>query len=512
MRKTMRILTTLAVILTITILVVPAPSFADEVATERVVIQFKPGHKTALMQATSIQNAQRHYEFDELNAVVVTLPVGEIDKLRSNPSVLSIEKDARRYPADQTIPYGVEKVEARDTWDANHDGLIDPGAPTGAGRTVCIIDSGVDADHPDLVGVNFVGGYPSDWNIDNYGHGTHVAGTIAAVNNAEGVVGVTPGTVSLYIVKVFGDTGSWTYSSTLVDAAYRCRDAGANVISMSLTGSYESSYEDNAFQTLYNQGLLLVAAAGNGGGTDYGYPASYDSVISVAAVNESNVVASFSRRNDQVELAAPGVGVYSTYKNGTYAYMSGTSMATPHVAAAAALVWSADPAKTNQQIRSAFQQTALDLGAPGRDNEYGYGLVKAKCACALLNPVPTSVELVSFEAALRNAAIQLTWETASEADSLGFNVYRAESVDGPRVQLNDSLIASQAPGSPVGASYQFVDETAEPGISYYYWLEALDVQGDSTFHGPVAAELLPMQRLLPVRARLAPAAPVIGNR
>lgn len=506
MKNLIRVASILTIVLSIVAFIVPSHSYAQEPAVERVIVQFKSGYEQTITEATERQGGKIHYEFAEMNAVAMTLPVSAIESLREDPNVLSVEKDVVRYPADEVVPYGVDQVEARDVWDANHDGIIDPGKPTGAGRTVCIIDSGLDTSHPDFAGVN-VSGYPSGWNTDNYGHGTHVAGTIAAANNGAGVVGVTPGTVSLYIVKVFGDSGQWVYSSTLVNAAQKCRDAGANIISMSLVGAYYSSFENAAFQNLYDDdGILIVAAAGNGGGTDYGYPASYDSVISVAAVNQSNVVASFSRKNDKVELAAPGVSIYSTFKDGGYAYMSGTSMATPHVSASAAVVWSSDPTATNAQVREALTQTALDLGAPGRDNEYGYGLVRTYCAYQYLSPsAPTAVELAHLDAASADTGIRVEWETASELDSLGFNVYRAESVDGPRTRLNADLIASQNPGSPVGATYQFVDETASPGVTYYYWLEAMDIHGGSLFHGPVNAELKPMSRLLPARPRLAPA-------
>lgn len=356
-------------------------SVAAQQEEARVIIHYRANGRAAVMQRLQSQGARVHFQFDELNAVAVTLPPQAIQAMRANADVLAIEPDEIRYLATQTVPYGVDAVQARAVWDANFDGLVDSGAPTGAGRTICIIDSGIQANHEDFQGAKIIGGYPAGWDTDNFGHGTHVAGIIAAMNNALGVVGVTPGTVSLYILKVFGDTGSWTYASTLVDAAYRCRDAGANIITMSLEGASYSSIENFAFNQLYNDyGILSVAAAGNSGGTAYAYPASYDAVISVGAVDQNNIVASFSRRNDKVELVAPGVSVYSTYKNNTYVNMSGTSMATPHVAAVAALVWSANPSWTNAQIRQALANSALDLGEPGRDTAYGYGLVQAYSA------------------------------------------------------------------------------------------------------------------------------------
>ncbi len=399
--KHMRFFMVVCILAAFAAVVFPMPAAAQE--ETRVIIQYRANGRAAVMQRLQSQGARVNFQFDELNAVVVSLPAQAVNAMRANPDVLAIEPDEPRYLSNQTVPYGVDAIQARNIWDANFDGLIDAGAPTGAGRTICIIDSGIQRNHEDFQGVNIIGGYPAGWDTDNYGHGTHVAGTIAAMNNAVGVVGVTPGTVSLYILKVFGDTGGWTYASTLVDAAYRCRDAGANIITMSLEGANFSSIENYAFNQLYNDyGILSVAAAGNSGGTAYAYPASYEAVISVGAVDQNKVVASFSRRNDRVELVAPGVSVYSTYKNNSYANMSGTSMATPHVAAAAALVWSANPSWTNAQIRQALSSSAQDLGEPGRDNAYGYGLVQAQSALTALGgaastpPAPNTPPVATF--------------------------------------------------------------------------------------------------------------------
>ena len=485
MGKISRVTGTVLSILVVVAFVLPAHSYAEG-QSERVMVEFVPGQKAFVENALVAKGAEVHYVFDDLNVMAVTLPSKSIDSILNNPNVVHVEPDVLRFPTDQVVPYGVDSVEARDVWDADRNGVIDPGAPTGAGRTVCIIDSGIAIGHEDFAGVNVIGGYPAGWDTDNYGHGTHVAGIVAAMNNTMGVLGVTPGEVSLYLVKVWGDNGEWIYSSTLIDAANHCRDAGAQIINMSLAGTAYSGYENTNFQNLYNQGVLLVAAAGNGGGTAYAYPASYDSVISVGAVNQNNVVASFSRQNDKVEFTAPGVNIYSTWKDGGYVYMSGTSMAAPHVAAAAAVVWSSDPSKTNAEVRSALQQTALDLGAPGRDNAYGYGVVQAADAIGLLDPAPTAVELTRFDAKATRRGVRIEWETASEIDNLGFNLYRAESLDGPQVQINDSLIPSKVPGSPVGAVYSLLDQNVQPNTIYYYWLEDVNIQGIATRHGPVS--------------------------
>jgi subtilisin family serine protease len=513
---------------------VTSSSDADHV---RVIIQYKPGSRSALEQAIKANGGEFHYKFDSLNSFAVTLPVSALDGIARNPNVVLIEDDAPRYITgsttspvfnilaqspyeEQVIPYGIDMVQARDVWDPNHDGLVDPGAPTGAGKTVCIIDTGLYIEHEDLLGVDVIGGYGYrvnlPWDEDGVGHGTHVAGTITAMNNNLGVVGVTPGTVSLYIVRVFNDQGNWINASTLIDASNRCANAGADIISMSLSGAIYSATEEAAFDTHFANGILSIGAASNDGVSTYHYPASYDSVISVGALDATKTWADFSNFNDQVELAAPGVSVLSTvpfietntvmvdsityygnhientargtasgflvdgglcgltntswngmvvlcergdntfaekvlnvqnsggtaaliYNNvpdnfyGTidpnnssiiglslsqadgqflrtykldmnasvtsnlpvtgsgYEAWDGTSMATPHVSGVAALVWSCLPEATNAQVRNALTSTALDLGAAGRDDYYGYGLVQALDACEVLRP--TSIEI-----------------------------------------------------------------------------------------------------------------------
>ena len=482
MKHMSRLFIAVCILATFVVAVIPVPIAAQE--EMRVIIHYRANTRAAVVQQLQAQGAKINYQFDELNAVAVSLPAHAIAALQADPAVLAVETDYPRYHANQVVPYGVDAVEARSVWDANRDGIIDAGAPTGEGLVICIIDSGIQRNHEDFQRVNIIGGYPAGWDTDNYGHGTHVAGTIAAMNNTLGVVGVTPGTVSLYIIKVFGDTGSWTYASTLVDAAYRCRDAGADIINMSLEGANFSSIENYAFNQLYNTyGILSVAAAGNGGGTAYAYPASYDAVISVGAVDQNNVVASFSRRNDRVELVAPGVSVFSTFKNSSYAYMSGTSMATPHVSAAAALVWASFPEMTASQVRLQLQTTAQDLGAPGRDNAYGYGLLNTYVATGGMSP--TAVDLIRFEGSVAPDGILIEWETAMEMDHLGFNLYRMTTQEGLWTPLNPELIPAQVIGSPMGAVYTFADTDVEPGETYLYRLEDVDVNGKVTSHGPI---------------------------
>jgi serine protease len=283
-----------------------APVQPGQPESDRYIVKFtNPGSGRAAVVAAG---GAILLDLPEVSAAAARLPAQALQALAKNPNIEYVEPDVPRYALAQTTPYGIGMVQANLVSDA------------GAGdRKVCIIDSGYDTSHEDLppaTGTNVSG--TGDWSVDGCGHGTHVAGTIAAVNNSTGVVGVLPNAkVNLHIIKVFGSNCAWAYSSTLINAANACRTAGANIISMSLGGGSSSTTERNAFQSLYDAGILSIAAAGNAGTTQHSYPASYASVVSVAAVDSAKVAASFSQRNNQVELAAPGVAVRSTVPMGT---------------------------------------------------------------------------------------------------------------------------------------------------------------------------------------------------
>ncbi|BBN83391.1 hypothetical protein PA25_33760 [Pseudoalteromonas sp. A25] len=322
-------------------------------------------------------NLQPMTALPSVNAVVMEVTPEKLEELKANPQVANVEADPKRFLMAESTPYGINMVQANqlaDTMSGN--------------RKVCIMDTGYTLNHPDLPSTGITGddGYGSNdtgnWYNDGNGHGTHVAGTIAAIGgNGQGVVGVNPsGQLGLHIVKVFNDQGRWAYGSDLIKAIEQCESAGANVTSMSLGGSGSSTAERSAFQNSYNRGVLHIAAAGNSGNSSLSYPASYDAVVSVAAVDSSENKASFSQYNSQVEIAAPGVGVNSTWNDNGYKSISGTSMATPHVSGVAALVWSHFPNCTNDEIRKVLNNTAKDKGTAGRDTSYGYGIVQAKAA------------------------------------------------------------------------------------------------------------------------------------
>lgn len=221
---------------------------------------------------------------------------------------------------------------------------------------------------------------------DPNGHGTHVAGIIAARVNGFGVAGVAP-KVLLYAVRVLDASGSGYISDIakgIVEATKGPDNiAGtqddADVISMSLGGPDSPTLRD-AVQYAYSYGVVLVAAAGNEGASQPSYPAAYPEVIAVGAVDSSYRVPSWSNRNP--DLVAPGVNILSTWNNGGYAYASGTSMACPHVSGTVALIQALRLASGHQklspdQVRNVLISTAIDLGSAGYDSLYGYGLVDA---------------------------------------------------------------------------------------------------------------------------------------
>lgn len=247
---------------------------------------------------------------------------------------------------------------------------------------VAVVDTGIDYNHPELSGNYLPGGY--DWinhdtdPMDDHGHGTHCAGIIGAVgNNNVGIAGMT-WNIKLIAEKVLRYDGYGTYWSVGQGIAHACL-RGAKIISLSLGGESYSSYLHQAVKFAYNQGCLLVVASGNNppGSTDIRYPAKFSEAIAVGATDSSDTKPTWGNSGLEQELVAPGAYIYSTLPGSSYGYLSGTSMACPHVAGTAALIWSANPDLTRDEVRCFLRSGAEDLGAPGWDQEYGYGLVRA---------------------------------------------------------------------------------------------------------------------------------------
>ena len=266
-------------------------------------------------------------------------------------------------PAEKEIPWGVKRVNAAGA------------SNSGKGVKVAVVDTGIDFRHPDLA-PNYKGG----WNaivstatpLDDQGHGTHVSGTIAAVKDLKGVVGVAP-SVDLYGVKVLDKNGSGQYSWVVAGIEWAVMN-GMDVINMSLGGGSGTEALKQIMIKSKEMGVAVVCAAGNDSGP-VNFPAKYPEAIAVSASDSADKIASFSSRGPEIVVIAPGVNVYSTRKGGGYTTMSGTSMACPHTAGLAALAVGAG-AHGSDAVRAALKKAANPL--PGLTPvQQGAGLVDA---------------------------------------------------------------------------------------------------------------------------------------
>jgi thermitase len=284
--------------------------------------------------------------------------------------------------------YGMQKIQAPTGWDM----FFGTNAyPSTGGAKVGIVDTGIRRTHQDLAGkvvdcatytqpfLGLIGGNQLQNGTcnDGNGHGTHVAGTITAnTNNAIGVAGVAFNS-PLAICKGLDDSGSGA-TSVIASCIRWVKDRGAKVISMSLGGGASTTLQ-SAVQYAYanGNGAVVVAAAGNNGNSTVSYPAGYPEVVSVAATDQNDNRASFSNQNADVEVAAPGVNILSTWGTADNAYntISGTSMATPHAAGVAALIASKNPSWTALQVRNKLDAAVDDLLPTGRDPSFGFGRV-----------------------------------------------------------------------------------------------------------------------------------------
>lgn len=378
-----------------------------QVISKRVIVTFRQDASQNIQDSIIERfKAEKVKRLAFINSQVLKLTSSQIDALRKNSQVLRVEEDAQAFAlchrwwhrcntptptptnglsptptntptptpiaSSQPIPWGVDRVDADNVWAAT----------TADNVKVAVIDTGIDLDHLDLSG-NIKGGVNTiqSWKNadDDNGHGSHVAGIIAALNNTVGVVGMGP-QIDLYAVKVLNKNGSG-YVSDIIEGIDWSINNNINVINMSLgTTSDIVSFHD-AVIAARNAGIVVVAAAGNSGPNNNTviYPAKYPESIAVSATDSSDGQPSFSSRGPEVDIAGPGVSIYSTYKNGSYATLSGTSMATPHVAGAAALLLSTHPGFTPAQVQSYLQANAELLPSLSSDQQ-GFGLVDAEKA------------------------------------------------------------------------------------------------------------------------------------
>ena len=391
----------------------------------------------------------------------------------------------------EPIRYNISTINAPNMWAIEDNCKPSPWSEI----TIAIIDTGVDLNHPDLQtnlvpGATFVDGtiVPED----DHGHGTHVAGIAAASMNDFGVIGVAPN-ANIMPIKVLDQNGS----GLIVDVAAAIQwaaDNGADIINLSLGGSSATLVERDAINYATGKGALVVAAAGNcGDPATYllnrcpsldaiSYPAAFDNAMAVASTDQNNQQSSFSTQNSYVEIAAPGSDIFSTYLGGTYFSGGGTSQATPHVAGLAAAVWSLNPSLTNTQVRTILNDTAVDLGSPGRDIQFGNGRIDAFAAASQsLQATGLSAPVTGVQAAPESISPNLDAPHAGGEVIVklteGVSVHSLASLNGqhPNIFSSDDVTISQIAGIddvymftvPVGEEVDYMTRFNEmEGVEY----------------------------------------------
>ncbi|WP_239454441.1 S8 family peptidase [Bacillus suaedaesalsae] len=310
--------------------------------------------------------------FNSINAISADVPSSSIEVLNSHPLVEKVEQDLSITLDSQVTDWGMDKIKPENYKATNL---------TGKGVKIAVLDTGIDTEHKDLKiqnGISFISTEPSYDDLN--GHGTHVAGIIAALDNNYGTNGVAPG-AEIFAVKVLDKNGEGSHSSIIAGIEWAINN-NIDIINMSLGSPNGSSALKSILDKAYSKGILIVGASGN---TDspqlpekdnVQYPARYSSVIAVGATDIHNKLTSFTMYGVSLEFVAPGDQIYSPYLDNKYIYSSGTSMASPYVAGVLALYKEAYPSKTNVDIRGMLRESAKDLGQTGKDIYYGYGLVQ----------------------------------------------------------------------------------------------------------------------------------------
>ncbi len=448
----------------------------DDRVTVLVGFKQKPGaSEEALIK---ISGGTVTHKFRLIPAIAAKVPKGAIDGLKKHSLVNEVVFDTAIHSMDTELDssWGVAQIGAGVPHAANN---------TGAGVKVCVIDTGIDYTHPDLAdrydaaaSWDFIAGDNDPF--DDNGHGTHVAGIIAANDNGFGVVGVAP-SATIIALKILDQNGNGSIIDA-VSALDRCYQYGGHIANHSYGSNLNPGAQiQQAYDKAYTLGLVNVASAGNGASCDVSYPARYESVIAVAATDNNNQRAN-SCTGPEVELAAPGVNINSTVPGGGYdnSY-SGTSMASPHVAGVAALVRAAG--MTNAaQIRQRLTSTAQDLGAPGLDAEYGYGLVRADLAAPATPSAGSSAPdpPTDLDAAVYGASVNLTW-TDNSVDEEAFVIERCT------VGKKGTCVFSEI--DLVESNITVFSETGLRKSKLRYRVKARNSFGDSIYSNGVSVKL-----------------------
>ena len=443
----------------------------------------------------------------EVIAIVADMPLNTVSSFREKASKSTLARyiepnvkfQALLVPNDQywSVQWGPQKIRADWAWNTT----------TGnSSILVAVIDTGVDYTHPDLA-ANYVPlGF--DWvnndndPIDDNGHGTHCAGIIAAaLNNGLGIAGLAQ--VRVMAEKALNADG-YGWEDDLAKAIIHAAEQGAKILSNSWGGDEDSRLLHEAIQYAYNMGLLIVAAAGNEASNVKIYPAAYSEVIAVTATDSNDAPAGFTSFGSWVEVSAPGVNIFSTVQNDSYAYMSGTSMACPHVAGVAALIWSQFQSATRDWVRAQLRSTADDLGSSGFDEYYGYGRVNAEKAVGQL-PQNHDVLILSWEKAEHircgdHVLLNVTVMNFGTSDEQDLTVH---------LLVNDEIIDSASIAHLASSAVATVNLSWNPlaGGTYNLTLYVIPVPGETATENNAVSETVSVMSII-----LDPASGPVGTK
>jgi subtilisin family serine protease len=450
-------------------------SFVGRAAADKSEGKRPTGHIVGTKTKRGVRAAERRasdigriMDFGDIGfAVSGKFPEEVRDELRSHTDVRYVEQDGTVTAIGESLPWGIDRVDA----DVAHNN-----GETGSGGDVAIIDTGIDSDHPDLQ-ANLGDGYAAvtcegsncnyAWDDDN-DHGTHCAGIADAMDNSEGVIGVST-EATLHAVKVLDSNGSGTFSD-VADGVKWVADQGYDVGSMSIGASSGSQTIKDACQYAYDKGVLLVAAAGNDGPCSdcISYPAAYDTVVAVTAMHDSGELAGYSSTGPEAELIAPGSQIYSTVIGG-YDTFSGTSMACPHVAGGGVQLMA--NGYSNTEARSKLQNTAEDLGLS--DNEQGYGLLDVAASLGYDSSTIVDVD-TDEETDVGDTSVTMNGTLVDLGDSSSADVgFKYHNIDDDTWHLTSTETLSST------GSYSITVSDLQKDTSYEFRAKAWEEDGDT---------------------------------
>lgn len=476
------------------------------------VVVLKPG--TANVPATAASLGRAHggtvgfvYEH-ALRGFSVRAPAQAAAAIARNPLVAYVEADQQFTISSQTVPTGIQRIFAPGNANIDIDGVDDKRVDI----DVAVIDTGIDLDHPDLnvVGsTNCVSKSPfgascGSGGDDGNGHGTHVAGSIAAIDDGNGVVGVAPG-ARLWAVRVLNNNGSGTTSGVVAGMDWvTARASTIEVANMSLGGSASQAIDDAA-NRMADAGVALAVAAGNSdANAGNSSPARAAKVLTVSALadfdgapgglgsptcrtDQDDTLADFSNWGSTIEIAAPGVCILSTWLSGGYNTISGTSMASPHAAGGLALLASKGFSRNWTGV-SGLYSTLQSNGNLNWTDDSGDGIKEPLLDVSntsVFNPVMTDgsgggdpppgdttppAAPSGLTAVAGNASVTLDWANNSESDLAGYNVYRSTTSGSGYAKINGALVTSSA----------YTDSGLTNGTTYYYVVRALDTSNNES--------------------------------